>query len=254
MNKILLSEVFDIEYPKTAVKSHFEKDKKGINFVSSQAANNGVAGKVKLNKDYKLYKKGSITVPLKGTVLHASLQLEDFYCAHQIAILTFKDKFKYLNEIEALYYCFAIHANKYRYNYNRQADRTLKNLLLPHPEDIPNSIYDFNFIDEKINSLTTLLAKSTTTQINKESKELVRIDEIFDVVYGVNLERNKLETDNEGVNFVSRTDTNNGVSGKVKIIPDIQPQQPPAISFAAGGSVGAAFLQLEPFYSTSLVF
>ncbi|GIR20044.1 hypothetical protein CM15mP35_03050 [bacterium] len=34
------------------------------------------------------------------------------------------------------------------------------------------------------------------------------------VVYGVNLERNKLETDNEGVNFVSRTDANNGVSGK----------------------------------------
>ena len=47
-----------------------------------------------------------------------------------------------------------------------------------------------------------------------------RIDELFDVVYGVNLELvNCTETsieDPEAIAFVSRTESNNGISGYVK--------------------------------------
>ena len=43
---------------------------------------------------------------------------------------------------------------------------------------------------------------------------------IFDIKYGVNLELNTCEesSDNDAVNFVSRTEENNGVSYKVKKI------------------------------------
>lgn len=79
------------------------------------------------------------------------------------------------------------------------------------------------------------------------------VRELFDVVYGVNLELiNCIETDKndpEAVAFVSRTESNNGVSGYVKPVHGIEPQQKDTITVAGGGSVLATFLQTRPFYS-----
>ena len=51
---------------------------------------------------------------------------------------------------------------------------------------------------------------------DKTTINTVRLDSLFEVVYGSNLEFNKLEKSEGGVNFVSRTNNNNGISGKVK--------------------------------------
>lgn len=79
------------------------------------------------------------------------------------------------------------------------------------------------------------------------------IQEIFNVVYGVNLELvNCIETDKndpEAVAFVSRTESNNGVSAYVKPVPGIKAQPEDTITVAGGGSVLATFLQIQPFYS-----
>lgn len=79
------------------------------------------------------------------------------------------------------------------------------------------------------------------------------VGELFDVVYGVNLEFvNCVETsasDPEAVAFVSRTEANNGVSGYVKPVRGIAPQPADTITVAGGGSVLATFLQPQPFYS-----
>ena len=45
---------------------------------------------------------------------------------------------------------------------------------------------------------------------------MIELQEIFEVKYGVNLELNKLTQSDEGINFVSRTAKNNGISAKVK--------------------------------------
>jgi hypothetical protein len=76
-----------------------------------------------------------------------------------------------------------------------------------------------------------------------------KVVDIFDVRYGLNLELNALEKDKEGVNFVSRTEKNNGVSAKVRLYPDITPIPAGTISVAAGGSVMESFLQMSPYYS-----
>lgn len=80
-----------------------------------------------------------------------------------------------------------------------------------------------------------------------------RIDELFDVVYGVNLELvNCTETsieDPEAIAFVSRTESNNGISGYVKPVLGVEPQPKDTITVAGGGSVLATFLQPRPFYS-----
>lgn len=79
------------------------------------------------------------------------------------------------------------------------------------------------------------------------------VQELFNVVYGVNLELvNCIETDKddpEAVAFVSRTESNNGVSAYVKPVPGVEPQPKDTITVAGGGSVLATFLQTQPFYS-----
>lgn len=79
------------------------------------------------------------------------------------------------------------------------------------------------------------------------------VRELFKIVYGVNLELvNCIETsknDPEGIAFVSRTESNNGVSAYVKPVPGVMPQAKGTITVAGGGSVLATFLQTQPFYS-----
>lgn len=77
---------------------------------------------------------------------------------------------------------------------------------------------------------------------------MIELQEIFEVDYGVNLELNKLTEDPKGINFVSRTSKNNGVSAKVQLI-DIEPIPAGTLSVAGGGSVLETFLQPEPYYS-----
>lgn len=54
---------------------------------------------------------------------------------------------------------------------------------------------------------------------------MIELQEIFEVKYGVNLELNKLTQSDDGINFVSRTAKNNGVSAKVKPLDNIDQSQ-----------------------------
>lgn len=76
-----------------------------------------------------------------------------------------------------------------------------------------------------------------------------KVSDLFYVNYGVNLELNALTQDPHGINFVSRTSKNNGVSAKVRPIRSIPPLPAGTITVAGGGSVMEAFLQLSPYYS-----
>lgn len=76
-----------------------------------------------------------------------------------------------------------------------------------------------------------------------------RVDELFKVKYGVNLELNALTLDPNGVNFVARTSKDNGVTARVKLITGVKPTPAGVITVAGGGSVMESFLQTSPFYS-----
>ena len=76
-----------------------------------------------------------------------------------------------------------------------------------------------------------------------------KVSDLFWVNYGVNLELNALELDKNGINFVSRTAKNNGVSAKVKRINGVDPLPAGTITVAGGGSVMETFLQMVPYYS-----
>lgn len=75
------------------------------------------------------------------------------------------------------------------------------------------------------------------------------VKDLFEVCYGTDLELNALERSIHGIDFVSRTSKDNGVSAKVKPIPWITPNPAGTISVACGGSVMESFLHLTPYYS-----
>lgn len=81
----------------------------------------------------------------------------------------------------------------------------------------------------------------------------MKVIELFDVEYGVNLELLNCEEttpdDIDGVNFVSRTASNNGVVAVVKKIDGVIPQKAGTLSCAGGGSVLETFVQTKPYYS-----
>ena len=79
--------------------------------------------------------------------------------------------------------------------------------------------------------------------------KLVKLEDVFEVRYGVNLALNKLSINDHGIPFVSRTGQNNGVSARVEKIDGLEPNPPHTLSVAAGGSVLATFYQAEPYYS-----
>lgn len=237
-----ISDVFDIEYPKTLIYAEMIPDSDGINFVSSQGSNNGVVGKVKVQDGIKIYPAGIITVPLKGTVLAAHVQAEPCYVAHQIAVLYAKMK---LSISEKLFYCMCITQNAYRFSYGRQADKTIKDIELP--DYIPGWVGE-----EKVEAVSTIV-EGTKTELSVKDWKEYKLKDLFTIQYGINMELINCELttadDPESVNFVARTANNNGVAAQVKRHPCYPPQPAGIMTCAGGGSVLSTFVQNKPFYS-----
>jgi hypothetical protein len=80
------------------------------------------------------------------------------------------------------------------------------------------------------------------------------IEGIFYVEYGNQLDMNKQTPDPNGVAFVGRKGSNQGISGRVREIPDEKKYPAGALTVALGGSrLLATFVQQEPFYTAQNV-
>ncbi len=80
--------------------------------------------------------------------------------------------------------------------------------------------------------------------------DLNRIQELFDIEYGNQLNKNKMTEDPEGINFVSRSSSDLGVDGRVQKIPGIAPYAAGLITVTLGGTyLLSAFVQPKRFYT-----
>lgn len=103
-------------------------DNSDINFVSRTAQNNGVVAQVDKEENKVPFPAGYITVALGGSVLSSFVQIKPFYTAFHVMVLEPKREMTFN---EKLYYCMCIQNNAYRYSYGRQANKTLKNIVIP---------------------------------------------------------------------------------------------------------------------------
>ena len=76
-----------------------------------------------------------------------------------------------------------------------------------------------------------------------------KLSKIFNIQYGNSIELVYCEKNSKGINFVSRTKKNNGISDKVSPILGLQPFCAGLLTVAVGGSVLETFLQSAPFYT-----
>ena len=99
-----------------------------IPFVSRSERNNGVAAYVEKRVGYEPNPAHTLSVAGGGSVLATFYQDKPYYSGRDLYYLTPK---RTMSVVEMLYYSMVIKANRYRYSYGRQANKTFKHILIP---------------------------------------------------------------------------------------------------------------------------
>jgi hypothetical protein len=177
-----VSDLFDIQYGNSLELCSLTKEKNGINFISRTSKNNGISAKVKRISNIEPFPAGLITVAVSGNVLETFLQNSEFYTAFHIMVL--KEKIELTLE-QKLFYCLCIRSNNYKYSYGRQANSTLKDIIIPDIANIPSWINNFSFKEYEKNMLSMLFKPESVSIVNKNFKNLVPLNTLFDVFNGI---------------------------------------------------------------------
>jgi hypothetical protein len=110
-------------------------DEDSVVFIGRSGERNGIVGFVRLYENVEPHQSGMITVALGGAALSTFVQPKRFYTAQNIDVL--EPRYEMTLDVK-LYYCQCIEANRFRYStFGREANRTLKRLLIPSIEGVP---------------------------------------------------------------------------------------------------------------------
>jgi len=246
-----VSELFTLEYGHSLELNRLDQatGTEAINFVGRAARNNGVTAKVNRVHNLAPAPAGTVSVALggQGGAGIAFLQPSPYYCGRDVMILTPKT---HMSEREILWWVTCISANRYRFGFGRQANRTLKDIMLPNPSETPGWVQDVDFVksfSESLNQLKKLSQMPPVLAPSSIAGGRSKVCDVFDVSYGTSLELNRLVKNSRGINFVARTAKNNGVTAKVDIPQGVEPITSECLSVAVSGSVLETFVQREPF-------
>ncbi len=198
-----------------------------------------------------IYPPESLIVSTNGDGSHSFSYVfpAEFACNSDVSVL---EPYVDLSIQEKLFYARAITANRWRFSYGRKpkGDR-LRAVSLPSATDLP-----------------TWVASASPDQFDGEGDpanpeahpmpvlagfQMMRVDQIFEVIYGHSLELNRLVLADplSGIPFVSRRAGNNGISAYVKPIAGLAPYPAGDLTVALGGNGGAlsTFLQNREYYT-----
>lgn len=127
-----LSTLFDVHYGVNMELYKFDACKSthpnAIPFVSRSEMNNGIAAYVEKRLGYEPNPAHSLSVAGGGSVLATFYQDKPYYSGRDLYYLVPK---RQMSAAEMLYYSMVIKANRYRYSYGRQANKTFKHILIP---------------------------------------------------------------------------------------------------------------------------
>jgi Type I restriction modification DNA specificity domain len=240
MKLVAVSKIFDVKYGVNLELNKLIKDLRGINFVSRTSKNNGVSAKVRPLKNTTPNPEGTISVAGGGSVMESFLQNEPYYSGRDLYYLVPKVE---LNDKEKIFYCTCLRANQYRFNYGRQANRTLRNILIPSKASIPEWVNRIN-IHEYDNAKDSFSDKPKPS-IDTSKWKWCELQDLFTIKKGKRLTKaNMIEGH---IPFIGSIDCNNGYREYIG--------QPPihtgnTITINYNGSVAEAFYQPNPFWAS----
>lgn len=239
MKLISLNKIFDIRggHSLDLNKLRISSSKDSIAYVSRKSRDNGVSAYVEKIPNIQSGKAGELTCALSGNgVLSTFIQDKDFYTSYHIAILTPKVE---LTKIEKFFYCYSILENQYRYNWGRQANKTLKDIQVPDYNSIPNWVYE-----AKIPNITKKSLVQKEYDLNVKDWKYFKLGKIFNISKG-KTPKNQIKGN---INLISATNSNNGVSKKIYTLENKYKAN--TITVSSNGSIGEAFYQNEDFFAS----
>ncbi len=214
MNKnIKISDLFYIKYGNSLELINLEQckstDLHSIPFVSRTEKNNGISAFVYQIIDIEPNPAHTLSVAVGGSVLSTFYQPLPYYTGFHVLILQPK---RDMNIIEMLYYAKCISSNKYKYNYGRQANKTLKDILIPEkpPLNLISILDSYKSkIEYKLNQEPLITEK---IEINKSNWKSFLISDLFEITGSRTTPKQDLEEIGKGkYPFVTTQATNNGV-------------------------------------------
>lgn len=244
MKLVRLDSIFDVKYGHSLELNKLTITSKdnGVAFISRRGGDNGVDCYVEPLDSVAPNSTGDITCALGGSVLATFLQERPYYTAFHVACLTSRIK---LSKSQLLFYVACIGSNRYKYSYGRQANKTIKELLIPDFSEIPKWV---NKTDVELPTDTDSPATSEQTPlIDTKMWESFRYDEIFSIERGESHYLKNLR--NGAIPYVSASSSNNGISAYVSI----KNQDGNSISLAYDGSIGEAFYQSAPYLASEKI-
>lgn len=236
---MIVSALFEIEYGQSLSLNKLTEvpSGAGIAFVSRTARNNGISAWVAPVAGVEPLPAGLMTVCLRSRnyALSTFLQPRSFYCGYHIYVLRPR---RPMADTEKLWWAQCISANRYRYNFGRQANRTLANLELP--EKPPSWVGEAD-----VPEFVTTSSVTSVPTLDKEDWTSFRLGELFELRRG----RHLLKRDRKPgrTAFVGASAVNNGVTAWIDAEPDYPGGQ---ITLTNNGSVGEAFYQSRPFIAS----
>lgn len=252
MELIPIKELFTIRYGVNLELVHLEQCKKNnpkaINFVSRTEKNNGISAFVTKIADLKPNPAHSISVAGGGSVLSSFYQKEPYYSGRDIYILIPKTE---MSEVKMLFYAFCLTKNKYRYSYGRQANKSLKHILVP--KNMPSNFANIDY--DSLNNLNVENVIHKNFELNVDTWELFDASRVFSLEKcKCNSATDLLESGND-IYYIGAKKSNNGVMQRVGYVEDLVSKGNCIVFIGDGqGSVGFVTYQLVDFIgSTTLI-
>jgi hypothetical protein len=205
--KELFTPVYGVNLELIHVEECEKKDITSIRFISRTEQSNGVSAYVKRIGEITPNPAHTISVAVSGSVLSSFYQDEEYYSGRDLYYLLPKRK---MSKEEMMFYAFCIRANKYKYNYGRAANRTLKDILIP--AEVPSDFQCVSLNEIPIPSDKTLVQKHL--ELITEKWRLFQLHKLFKITGTKTTPLLELEEYGKGAYpYVTTQATNNGVEG-----------------------------------------
>ena len=214
MNRLVkLSDLFDAKYGVNLELINLDQcnstEKNAIPFVSRTEKNNGVSAYVYEMPIIEPNPAHTLSVAVSGSVLSTFYQPKPYYSGRDLYVLIPKKDF---SPIEMLFYAKCISTNKYRYSYGRQANKTLRDILLPRtpPTKLINDLSTFkNELSEKLKQ-SSILKK--TINLDTTNWLLFPLLKLFIIKGSKTTPKQTLEKIGKGIYpYVTTQSTNNAI-------------------------------------------
>lgn len=212
MNKLiplkeLFTPVYGVNLELVNVEECRKNDYDSIRFVSRTEINNGVSAYVKRMTEVPPNPAHTISVAVSGSVLSSFYQDKEYYSGRDLYYLLPNRK---MSKGEMIFYAFCIKANKYKYNYGRAANKTLKDILLP--AEMPDNFKKITF--NKISVPSDKGISEKQFDLNIKNWKLFQFSKIFNITGSKTTPLLELEECGRGeYPYVTTQATNNGVEG-----------------------------------------